>query len=150
MIGEMRDLETISLAITAAETGHLVFGTLHTPDAQRTINRVIDVFPPKEQGQIRAMFSESLRGIVSQHLLPGLDGKSMYLACEILFNTGAIANIIRENRAFQIHGIMQTHRKQGMCLMDDSLIKLVREKKVAKEEALARAENVGLVDKEAV
>ena len=148
MIGEMRDLETISLAITAAETGHLVFGTLHTPDAQRTINRVIDVFPPREQGQIRAMFSESLRGIVSQHLLPGLDGKSMHLACEILFNTGAIANIIRENRAFQIHGIMQTHRKQGMCLMDDSLLRLLREKKVSREEVLARADNVGLMEKE--
>jgi twitching motility protein PilT len=148
MVGEMRDLETVSLAITAAETGHLVFGTLHTPDSQRTVNRVIDVFPPKEQGQIRAMFSESLRGIVSQHLMPGMDGKSMHLATEILFNTSAIANLIRDNRAFQIHGIMQTHRKIGMHLMDDSLIKLVKEGKISREDALSRADNLGLVEKE--
>ncbi len=147
MVGEMRDLETIGLAITAAETGHLVFGTLHTPDCQRTVNRVIDVFPPQEQPQIRSMFSESLRGVVSQHLLPGLDGTSLHLATEIMFNTTGIANLIRDNRSFQIHGVMQTHYKMGMHLMDDSLIELVKDGKVSREEALARADNVPLVEK---
>ncbi len=148
MVGEMRDLETVSLAITAAETGHLVFGTLHTPSAPRTINRVVDVFPPEEQGQIRAMFSESLRGVISQYLIPGMDGSSVHLATEIMFNSGAIANLIRENRAFQLHGMMQTHHKQGMHLMDESLLKLAKEHKIAKEEAIARADNVGMMEKE--
>ncbi len=148
MVGEMRDLETVSLAITAAETGHLVFGTLHTPSAPRTINRVVDVFPPDEQGQIRAMFSESLRGVISQYLIPGIDGASVHLATEIMFNSGAIANLIRENRSFQLHGMMQTHHKQGMHLMDESLLKLAKEHKIAKEEAIARADNVGQMEKE--
>src|SRR5262249_17532454 len=97
MVGEMRDLETTSLAITAAETGHLVLATLHTPNAVRTIGRVLDVFPPKEQGQIRAMLSESLRGIVSQLLIPSADRTSMQLAVEILVNNSAIGNLIRED-----------------------------------------------------
>jgi twitching motility protein PilT len=148
MVGEMRDLETVSLAITAAETGHLVFGTLHTPNAPRTVNRVVDVFPPEEQGQIRAMFSESLRGIISQYLIPGRDGRSVHLATEILFNSGAMANLIRENRSFQLHGMMQTHHKQGMHLMDESLLKLVQDGKIAKEEAIARADNVGQMERD--
>jgi twitching motility protein PilT len=148
MVGEMRDLETISLAITAAETGHLVFGTLHTPDAPRTINRVLDVYPPEEQPQVRTMFSESLRGIVCQQLVPGIDGKSMHLATEILFNTSAISNLIRDNRAFQVKGMMQTGKKLGMTLMDESLVKLVREHKIAKEEALARADNMAQMERD--
>ncbi len=148
MVGEMRDLETVSLAITAAETGHLVFGTLHTPNAPRTINRVIDVFPPAEQGQIRAMFSESLRGVISQFLIPGRDGESVHLATEIMFNTGAIANLIRENRAFQLHGMMQTHHKQGMHLMDESLLRLVKEQKISKDDAIARSENHGQMERD--
>jgi twitching motility protein PilT len=148
MVGEMRDLETVSLAITAAETGHLVFGTLHTPNAPRTVNRVVDVFPPEEQGQIRAMFSESLRGIISQFLIPSRDGRSVHLATEILFNSGAMANLIRENRSFQLHGMMQTHHKQGMHLMDETLLKLVQEGKIAKEEAIARADNVGQMERD--
>ncbi|CAN5377866.1 hypothetical protein BH10PLA1_BH10PLA1_09440 [soil metagenome] len=148
MVGEMRDLETVALAITAAETGHLVFGTLHTPNAPRTINRVIDVFPPEEQGQIRAMFSESLRGVISQYLIPGKDGSSVHLASEIMFNTGAIANLIRENRGFQLHGIMQTHHKQGMHLMDESLLGLAKDGKITKEDAIACADNYGQMERD--
>src|SRR5205085_6415646 len=102
MIGEMRDLETVSLAITAAETGHLVFGTLHTTNATRTIDRVLDVFPPKEQAQIRAMVSESLRGIISQQLVPKADGSGRVAALEVLFTTPAVANLIREKQTFKL------------------------------------------------
>jgi twitching motility protein PilT len=139
MVGEMRDLETTSLAITAAETGHLVFGTLHTPDAIRTIDRVLDVFPPKEQGQIRSMISESMRGIVSQLLVPSKDGKSEHLAVEVLVNTMAIGNLIRGEKTYQLRGMIQTGRKLGMCLMDDSLIRLAQEGKIDKQEAIVRA-----------
>ncbi len=148
VVGEMRDLETTALAISAAETGHLVLATLHTPDAIRTIGRVLDVFPPEEQGQIRAMLSESLRGIVSQQLVPNKAGDSLELALEILVNTAAIGNMIREDRTFQLRGIMQTGRKQGMQLLDDSLIELVREGKISKQEAFARATEEEYVQKE--
>jgi len=142
LVGEMRDLETTSLAITAAETGHLVFSTLHTPDAVRTIGRVLDVFPPKEQGQIRSMLAESLRGIVSQMLIPNKDGKKMELAYEILVNNHACANLIRDDRTFQLPSILQTGKKQGMCLMDESIARLAREGKITKEDALTRAANI--------
>ena len=148
MVGEMRDLETTSLAITAAETGHLVFATLHTPDAIRTIDRVLDVFPPKEQGQIRSMVSESMRGIISQLLLPSIDGKSQELAVEILVNTTAIGNLIREEKTFQLRGIMQTGRRLGMQLMDDSLLELARAGRIAKEEAVAVCTEQARVKKE--
>ncbi|MCE9554442.1 MAG: PilT/PilU family type 4a pilus ATPase [Planctomycetes bacterium] len=148
MVGEMRDLETTSLAITAAETGHLVFATLHTPDAIRTIDRVLDVFPPKEQGQIRSMVSESMRGIVSQLLLPSTDGKSQELAVEILVNTTAIGNLIREEKTFQLRGIMQTGKRLGMQLMDDSLLELARAGKINKEEAVAVSSEQARVKKE--
>jgi len=148
MVGEMRDLETTSLAITAAETGHLVLATLHTPDAIRTIGRVLDVFPPKEQGQIRSMVSESLRGIVSQQLVPRPDGQGMELALEILVNNSAIGNLIREDRTFQLRGIMQTGRKQGMTLLDDSLINLARDGRIVKEEAVVRATDQNYVRRE--
>lgn len=148
MVGEMRDLETTSLAITAAETGHLVLATLHTPDAVRTISSVLDVFPPKEQGQIRSMLSESLRGIVTQQLVPSKDGSKLELALEILVNKSAIANLIREDRAFQIRGVMQTGKKEGMMLLDDSLITLVRAGKISEEEAMVRATDEGYVAKE--
>ncbi len=148
MVGEMRDLETTSLAITAAETGHLVFATLHTPDAVRTIGRVLDVFPPEEQSQIRAMFSESLRGIVSQLLIPSPDGTHMELATEIMFNTPAIGNIIRENRTYQLRASIQTGKKLGMLLLDESLINLVKEKRISKAEALTRSDNPTWVEKE--
>jgi len=148
MVGEMRDLETTSLAITAAETGHLVFATLHTPDAIRTIDRVLDVFPPKEQGQIRSMVSESMRGIVSQLLLPSTDGKSQELAVEILVNTTAIGNLIREEKTFQLRGIMQTGKRLGMQLMDDSLLDLAKTGRISKEEAVAVSTEQARVRKE--
>jgi len=141
MVGEMRDLETTSLAITAAETGHLVLATLHTPNAVRTVGRILDVFPPKEQGQIRTMLSESLRGIVCQKLISSPDGRSQHLAIEILINTPASGNLIREDRAFQLTSIMQTGKRLGMVLMDESLIKLAQEGKIAPEEAVLRADD---------
>jgi twitching motility protein PilT len=120
----------------------LVLATLHTPDAIRTIGRVLDVFPPKEQPQIRAMLSESLRGIISQLLLPSADGKSMALAVEILVNTQAIGHLIREEKVHQIRGLMQTGRHYGMVLMDESLVRLAKEGRITNEVAISRAENV--------
>src|SRR5256714_3202289 len=108
MVGEMRDLETISLAITAAETGHLVLATLHTSNASRTLDRLLDVFPPDQQDQIRVMVSESLRGIISQQLVPRADGQGRVLALETLTNTAAVANVIREAKTFMLPGIIQT------------------------------------------
>ena len=140
MVGEMRDLETISLAITAAETGHLVLGTLHTGNASRTLDRVLDVFPPDQQEQIRIMVSESLRGVISQQLIPRADGKGRVLALEILTNTPAVANVVREAKTFMLPGIIQTGKKQGMQLMDDALVALHREGLISSEEAYARAE----------
>ncbi|MEZ0227663.1 MAG: type IV pilus twitching motility protein PilT [Planctomycetota bacterium] len=141
MIGEMRDLETVELAITAAETGHLMFGTLHTTSATRTIDRLLDVFPPKEQAQIRAMVSESLKGVISQQLVPKADGKGRVAALEILFWTPAVGNLIREKRTFQLFSVMQTGRKLGMQLMDDALADLLKQGIITKEEARRRATN---------
>src|SRR5229473_1576536 len=140
MVGEMRDLETISLAITAAETGHLVFGTLHTSNASRTLDRLLDVFPPGQQEQIRIMVSESLRGVISQQLIPRSDGGGRVLALEILTNTPAVANVIREAKTFMLPGIIQTGKKQGMQLMDDALADLYGRGLISAEEALARAD----------
>ena len=148
MVGEMRDLETTSLAVSAAETGHLVLATLHTPDAIRTIGRVLDVFPPKEQGQIRGMLSESLRGVVSQQLVPSKDGKELHLALEILVNNSAIGNMIREDRSHQLRGAMQTGKRLGMVLLDDSLVKLAHEGKIEPQEAIIRASDAEYVMKE--
>jgi len=138
MVGELRDLETISLAITAAETGHLVLGTLHTGTASRTLDRLLDVFPVDQQEQIRTMVSESLRGIISQQLVPRVDGKGRVLALEILTNTPAVANVIREAKTFMLPGIIQTGRKQGMQLMDDALGALCAQGLITIEEADAR------------
>jgi twitching motility protein PilT len=140
MVGEMRDLETISLAITASETGHLVLGTLHTGNASRTLDRLLDVFPPDQQEQIRIMVSESLRGVISQQLIPRSDGKGRVLALETLSNTPAVANVIREAKTYMLPGIIQTGKKQGMQLMDDSLIDLYNRGLISAEEAYARAE----------
>ena len=148
MVGEMRDLETTSLAVSAAETGHLVLATLHTPDAIRTIGRVLDVFPPKEQGQIRGMLSESLRGVVSQQLVPSKDGSELHLALEILVNNSAIGNMIREDRSHQLRGAMQTGKRLGMVLLDDSLVKLVNAGKIEPQEAIMRASDADYVMKE--
>jgi twitching motility protein PilT len=140
MVGEMRDLETISLAITASETGHLVLGTLHTGNASRTLDRLLDVFPPDQREQIRIMVSESLRGVVSQQLIPRADGQGRVLALETLTNTPAVANVIREAKTFMLPGIIQTGKKQGMQLMDDSLLDLHNRGLISAEEAYARAE----------
>jgi twitching motility protein PilT len=140
-IGELRDLETISLAITAAETGHLVLGTLHTNNAARTINRILDAFPPTQQSQIRAMISESLRAIVSQRLVPTVDGSSRVPALEILLVNTAISNLIREERVFQLKSAMTTGRSLGMCQLDDSLLELVKAGTVSKETARRFAED---------
>lgn len=140
-IGELRDLETISLAITAAETGHLVLGTLHTNDAARTINRILDAYPPDQQSQIRSMISESLRAIVSQRLIPTVDGSRRVPALEILLVNLAVSNLIREERVFQLRSVMQTGRNLGMCLLDDSLLGLVRGGIITKEVARYHCED---------
>src|SRR5438309_6966735 len=140
MVGEMRDLETISLAITAAETGHLVLGTLHTGNASRTLDRLLDVFPPGQQEQTRILVSESLRGVISQQLIPRADGKGRVLALEILTNTPAVANVIREAKTYILAGIIRTGKKQGMQLMDDALVDLCNRRLVTADEAYARAD----------
>ncbi len=141
LVGEMRDLETISMAITAAETGHLVFGTLHTKSAVQTIDRIIDIFPGTQKLQIRMMVSESLRGIITQQLIPSAHGKEMVVASEILVGTGSIARLIRDSKTYQIHSVMQTGSERGMQLMDDSLMELVRRRKIDYKEAKIRAAN---------
>jgi twitching motility protein PilT len=141
MVGEMRDLETIQLAISASETGHLVLGTLHTSNAPRTLDRLLDVFPADQRDQIRMMVSESLRGIVSQQLIPRADGMGRAVAMEIMLNSPAIGNVIREAKTFMLPGIIQTGKKAGMILMDESVAELYREGIITAEEALYRAEN---------
>jgi len=141
VIGELRDYETVSLALTAAETGHVVFGTLHTNGAVRTINRIAGVFPADQQEQVRSMVSESLRAVVSQRLVATADGNGRVPALEILVVNKAIGNLIRENKTFQVQSQLQMGASQGMCLLDDSLNRLVKEKVVTKEEALRHAED---------
>lgn len=135
LVGEMRDLETIQLAMSAAETGHLVFGTLHTNTAAKTIDRIIDVFPKESQDQVRTMLSESLKGVVCQQLLKTADGHGRVAALEIMLGTPAIANLIREGKTFQIPSIIQTAKKDGMQLMDQHLLDLLKTKQVTPEEA---------------
>jgi len=141
MVGEMRDLETISLAITAAETGHLVLGTLHTGNSARTLDRVLDVFPSDQRDQIRIMVSESLRGIISQQLVPRPDGNGRVMAMELLVNTPAVANCIREGKTFMLNGVMQTGKNVGMVTMDDSLRDLYSKGLITREECESRAED---------
>ncbi len=141
MVGEMRDLETIQLALTAAETGHLVLGTLHTGNAPRTLDRVLDVFPTDQRDQIRVMVSESLRGIVSQQLVPRADGSGRVLALELLVNTPAVAHCIREGKTFMLPGVMQTGKNVGMITMDESLRQLYIERAITQDEAMFRADD---------
>jgi len=143
MVGEMRDLETIQLALTAAETGHLVLGTLHTGNAPRTLDRVLDVFPTDQRDQIRIMVSESLRGILSQQLIPRADGNGRVLALELLVNTPAVANCIREGKTFMLPGVMQTGKNVGMITMDESLRQLYVKGTITRDEALFRADDKG-------
>jgi twitching motility protein PilT len=130
LVGEMRDLETIQLAMTAAETGHLVFGTLHTNSAAKTVDRIIDVFPEAQQAQVRVMLAESLRGVVAQTLFPRFDKPGRVAAIEVLINTSAVANLIREGKTFQIPSAMQTGADIGMLTFETSITKLVQEGKI--------------------
>ncbi|MGL5675403.1 MAG: type IV pilus twitching motility protein PilT [Cellulosilyticaceae bacterium] len=139
LVGEMRDLETISAALTAAETGHLVLGTLHTTGAANTINRIIDVFPPHGQAQIRMQLASSLKGVISQQLLPLADGKGRCMAMEVLVVTDAVSSMIRDNKSHQINATMQTGSRDGMMTLNASLLKLAHEGKVAVEDAMHAA-----------
>jgi len=139
LVGEMRDLDTISTALTAAETGHLVFGTLHTQDAPQTIDRVIDVFPPAQQAQIRVQLSVTLQGVITQQLLPTADGAGRCVACEVLVPTAAVRNLIREGKIHQIPSVIQTGAAQGMQSMDSALATLVRAGTITQELAESRS-----------
>jgi twitching motility protein PilT len=141
LVGEMRDLETISTALTASETGHLVFGTLHTQDAPQSIDRIIDVFPTNQQDQVRVQLASSLQGIVTQQLLPLARGGGRALACEVLVATPAVRNLIREGKTHQIYSMMQAGAKHGMQTMDTSLATLVKRGAVTMELALERCAN---------
>jgi len=139
LVGEMRDLETISTALTAAETGHLVFATLHTQDTAQTIDRIIDVFPPHQQQQVRVQLSVALQGIITQQLLPTADGSGRVAACEVLSITPAVRNLIREGKTHQIHSVLQTGGATGMQSMDAALAQLVRGGKITRELAEQRS-----------
>ncbi|MDQ5981164.1 MAG: twitching motility protein PilT, partial [Verrucomicrobiota bacterium] len=136
VIGELRDLETIEMAISASETGHLVIGTMHTSDASTTLNRLLDVFPPAQQTQIRASVAESLRGVVCQRLLPSTDG-GLVVACEIMVSNTAIQALIREGKTAGLRNVMETGVKEGMCIMENVVAELHAQKKISKETALA-------------
>ncbi len=143
LVGEMRDLETIGTAITAAETGHLVFATLHTNNAPLTIDRIVDVFPSEQQDQIRAQLANSLQCIMSQQLLPIADGGGRVASFEVMLNIPAIRNLIREKKEFQIHSFMMTHAKMGMMTMDQNLRDRYLDRLISLEVAMAHAGNVG-------
>jgi twitching motility protein PilT len=139
LVGEMRDLDTISTALTAAETGHLVFATLHTQDAPQTIDRIIDVFPPEQQAQIRVQVSVTLQGVITQQLLPTADGSGRCVACEVLVPNSAVRNLIREGKIHQIPSVIQTSSAQGMQSMDSALATLVRAGTITQELAETRS-----------
>ncbi len=139
LVGEMRDLETVSTALTAAETGHLVFATLHTQSTAQTVDRIIDVFPPEQQGQVRTQLSIALQGIVTQQLLPTADGLGRVVACEVLIPTPAVRNLIREGKTHQIYAALQTSGGVGMQTMDADLARLVRGGSITRKLAEQRA-----------
>jgi twitching motility protein PilT len=139
LVGEMRDLETMSTALTAAETGHLVFATLHTQDAPQTVDRIIDVFPPAQQGQVRAQLAIGLQGIVTQTLLPTADGQGRCVAAEVLVPTPGVRNLIREGKTHQIYSLIQTGGSEGRQTMDSSLAGLVRAGKITMATAESRS-----------
>ncbi len=141
VVGEMRDLETIQTALTAAETGHLVLATLHTPDAPQTIDRILDVFPPYQQQQVKVQLADCLQGIVSQELLPRADGNGRIVAYEILVATPAVRHLIREQATEQLPTVMQTSARYGMCTMDSTLKMLLNKEVISFETALNRAKN---------
>lgn len=140
LVGELRDLETIEAALRAAETGHLVFGTLHTTSAHRTVTRVVDMFPVDQQEQVRVMMSEALIAVISQQLLPRADVRGMMAAYEFLYVTNAVSNLIRENKTFRIPSAIQTGKKLGMQLLDDHLFYLFTEGKIAEEHTIERSQ----------
>ena len=139
LVGEMRDLETIQMALTAAETGHLVFATLHTQSAPQTVDRIVDAFPPAQQGQIRVMLATTLQAVVTQQLLPTADGTGRTAAVEILIATAAVRNLIRESKGHQLATVMQTGSSYGMVTMDQNLAELVRAGRITLETALGHA-----------
>jgi twitching motility protein PilT len=139
LVGEMRDLETIATALTAAETGHLVFATLHTQDTAQTVDRIVDVFPPAQQHQVRVQLSVALQGIVTQQLLPTADGQGRCCATEVLVPTPAVRNLIREGKTHQIYSVLQTGGQHGMQTMDAALADLVRRQKISRELAESRS-----------
>lgn len=146
LVGEMRDFETISIAITAAETGHLVLSTLHTIGAASTVDRVIDVFPPHQQQQIRVQLSSVLEAVISQQLIPTADGTGRVAAFEVLHANPAIRNLIREGKTHQIPSVMQTNRKVGMITMDEAILNLYTEGKISKEDAVEFAQDPDNMD----
>jgi twitching motility protein PilT len=135
----MRDLETMSLALAAAETGHLVIATMHTTSARKTVDRLIDAFPPREQGQVRNMLAESLKIVITQSLVPRRDSKGRVACWEVLMVTHAVSNLIRDQKTHLIPSLMQIGRAAGMCTVDDSLMELAQSGLVAPEEAYLRA-----------
>jgi twitching motility protein PilT len=141
LVGEMRDLETISTALTAAETGHLVFATLHTQDAPQSIDRVIDVFPAHQQQQVRVQLASALQGICTQQLIPTSDGQGRAIACEVMVATPAVRNLIREGKTHQIYSVLQAGGRYGMVTMDMSLVQLVRAGRISLDMALERCSN---------
>jgi twitching motility protein PilT len=149
LVGEMRDLETIQLALTAAETGHIVFGTLHTSSAPKTVDRIIDVFPPNQQAQIRAQFAESIEAVITQTLLKKKGGGRV-AALEIMTGTTAVRNLVREGKIHQIPGTMQVSQKDGMQTMDMALVSMVSRGIVSKEEAQSKSMNPNLFGSSAV
>lgn len=146
VVGEMRNLETIQLALTAAETGHLVIATLHTGNAPRTLDRILDVFPTDQRSQIRIMVAESLRGVISQQLIPKADGTGRVMALELLVNTAPVAATIRDGKTFMLPGIMQTGKNVGMITMDESIKNLYIAGEISQEEAHFRAEDKKLME----
>ena len=146
LVGEMRDLETISMAVTAAETGHLVFSTLHTNNASQTIDRIIDVFPPEQQGQIRLQLASSLSGIFSQRLIPRISG-GLVPAYELLINNSAVSNLIREKRTHEINTVIETSAQQGMIDLNRSLVELVRQGEISIENAYAHSLNPKVLER---
>ena len=147
VIGELRSLETISMAMSAAETGHLVIGTMATFSAPKTIDRIIDAYPPDERNQIRAMLGESFRAVITQRLIPGADEKSMVLAAEILIGTVPMAKLIRDGKTFQIPSMMQTGKGMGMQIMDECISLLLRDGKITAQSARTHANDPKLFDK---
>ncbi|MCZ6573453.1 MAG: type IV pilus twitching motility protein PilT [Planctomycetota bacterium] len=141
LVGEMRDQETISTAITAAETGHLVFGTLHTTGSARTMDRIIDQFPPEQQEQIRVQLSVSIIAVISQVLMPTADGKGMVAAFEVMLMTSAVENHVRKAETFKIPSTIQTSKGRGMFLLDDHLLELARQGKISNDEACMKAQD---------